>query len=81
MVQSHHLPELEANAPFHALLMGYHDAANSALTLIFEALSFGADFCDLFLFNSEEAVLGFAPCHPRVNQMSLLAFSKPSVCY
>lgn len=61
--------------------MGYHEAANSALPLIFEALYFGADICGSFLFNSEGVVLGFALCHPRVNQMSLLTFSKPSVCY
>lgn len=60
---------------------GYHDTANSALSLIFEALYFGADICDLFLFNSEVAILGFTLCHPRVNQMSLLTFSKTSVCY
>lgn len=60
--------------------MGYHEAANSALPLIFEALYLGADICDSFLFNSEGVVLSFALCHPRVNQMSLLTFSKP-VCY
>lgn len=79
--QSHYLPELEASALFHALVVGYHDAANSALSLIFEALYFGADICDLFLFNSEGAILHFALCHPRVNQMSLLTFSKTSMCY
>lgn len=79
--QSHYLPELEANALFHALIMGYHDAANSALSLIFEALYFGADICESFLFNSDGAILGFALCHPKVNQMSLLTFSKTSLCY
>lgn len=61
--------------------MGYHDVANSALSLIFETLYFGADICDSFLFHSEGAVLGFALCHPRVSQMSLLTFSKTSACY
>ena len=41
---------------------------------------FSSDICDSFLSDSEQTILIFALCNPRVNQMSLLTFSKMSVC-
>ena len=63
--------------------MAYHDMANSTLSLLFGDWYLGADYSVqifVILSDSEETVLGFALCHPRVNQMSFLTFSKTSVC-
>jgi len=64
--------------------MAYLDVANvRALCLLFGDWYIGADYAIqrfVILSDSEQTVLGFALCHPRINQMSLLTFSKIFVC-
>lgn len=63
--------------------MAYYCFANSNLSLLFGDWYLRADYLVqifVILSNSEETVLGFALCHPRVHEMSLLTFSKTSIC-
>lgn len=80
--QSHHLPD----ALFHVVLSWFTTTLPTALCPCFwRPVSwirlFDSDICDSFLSDSEETVLVFPLCPPKVYKMSFLSQAHSFVCY